>query len=201
MIYDVLLMRYWWLKKKENIMVQKWCICTILLFVLCSLVTRWDHLRKGNFSWGFPAFSWPVGKPWLILIWEGSSHYWRCHPLEDSYRSYKKAIWMNHGKQVIKIMPPLFLLQFLSPGACFEFFFSWFHSIINFNMLDIISPFFIQVAYGQWIFPFIIETETKVGVSYVIKYSNILITFNIAVTESNLKWCIFHLKLHLGNYK
>lgn len=54
-------------------------------------------------------------------------------------------------------------------------------------MLDIISPFFIQVAYGQWIFPFIIETETKVGVSYVIKYLNILITFNIAVTESNLK--------------
>lgn len=102
MIYDVLLMRYWWLKKKENIMVQKWCICTIFLFVLCSLVTSWDHLRKGNFSWGFPAFSWPVGKSWQILIWEGSSHYWRCHPLEDSYRSYKKAIWMNHGKQVIK---------------------------------------------------------------------------------------------------
>lgn len=86
----------------------------------------------------------------------------------------------------VKIIAPLLLLQFLSLGSCFEFL-SCFHSIIDLNRLDIISPFFVQVVYGQWLFYLIVEIETKVRVSYLIKYSNILKTFNIAVTESNLK--------------
>lgn len=94
-------------KKKENAMVEKimyffmkeiiWVNRAVFCwFVLCWLGTRWDHL------WEFIAIDWPVGKSWLIWTWEGSSHSWRWHPLEDDYSSYKKAIGVNHGKQVSK---------------------------------------------------------------------------------------------------
>lgn len=122
--------------RKHNVFLYEINHESIVLFFVCLYCV--DLAQDGTIYENLLPSDWPVGMSWLILTWEGSSHYWRWHPVEDGYSSYKKAIWVNHGKQVSKNHSSI-----ASTSASVSRFLLWVPFLVSFNY------WFKQVRYNK----------------------------------------------------